>query len=215
MTSMLRNSLNYMDNLGFINVFIPFIFVFVVIFGILEKTKVLGIESNGKSKKNINSMVAFVISFLFISSTTRVESLTVYLQIIAMVIVLLMGLAYGFALFQTDLTYVNFRFKYLLLLLFVLVASLYSLGLLNNLEYDFIFDLIFNPVVITVVCFIGIVMFITSGDVGSVAGDLKNNKGSSGKNSRDSSLRGSSFENMDNVDILKPKYIGNGPVLKK
>ena len=71
--------------------FLPFLLVFSIVFAILEKTKVLGVEKvEGKeyTKKNLNAMVAFVVSFLVIASSRIVEIIT---TVSAQVVVLLMA----------------------------------------------------------------------------------------------------------------------------
>ena len=92
MVSDLRASIEFLQELGFLNVLLPFIFVFVVVYGILEKTKVFGLEK-GKTRKNVNAMFAFVVGFIFISFTSQVESMITFLQILSMVLIFLMGVA--------------------------------------------------------------------------------------------------------------------------
>ena len=61
-----RGIIGFLEQIGIYDVILPFLLVFTIIFAILEKTKVLGTETiEGKryTKKNINAMVAFVISF--------------------------------------------------------------------------------------------------------------------------------------------------------
>ncbi|MBW2997922.1 hypothetical protein KY321_00145, partial [Candidatus Woesearchaeota archaeon] len=164
MVSDLRNSLNFLDSIGFMNVLLPFLFAFVVLFGILEKTKVFGTE-NGKSKKNINAMTAFIISFIFISFTSYVDSLIKYLQILSMMLIFIMGLAYLFAIFKLDMTIFSKKtFFTMILFIIAIVAFFYSMGLLNGIPGDFIFDLILNPIVLIILFFFGIIWFMTSGE---------------------------------------------------
>ncbi|MBW2981087.1 hypothetical protein KY360_06750 [Candidatus Woesearchaeota archaeon] len=86
-----RGILLFFDKIGVYDVVLPFLLVFAILFAILEKTKVLGIEKiEGKeyTKKNLNAMVAFVISFLVIASSRIVEIIT---TVSAQVVVLLMA----------------------------------------------------------------------------------------------------------------------------
>ncbi|MBT3304587.1 hypothetical protein HN592_02475 [Candidatus Woesearchaeota archaeon] len=163
MVSVLRESIGALDNIGFLNVLLPFIFVYLIVFALLEKTKVLGIERNGKSKKNLNAMVSFVLGFVFIASTSHVVSLLLYLQILGMALVFVMALLYGFAAFKEDKAFEFKNFIYVVVLIFIIVAFFYAMGFLNNAKWDFVLELIFNPVVITVVCFYLIIMFVTGG----------------------------------------------------
>jgi hypothetical protein len=78
-SSSFRGVIDFFDKIGLYDVVLPFILVFTIVFAILEKTKVLGTEEiSGKQypRKNLNAMVAFVISFLVIASSKLVEIIT-------------------------------------------------------------------------------------------------------------------------------------------
>ena len=86
-----RGILQFFEKIGVYDVVLPFLLVFSIVFAILEKTKVLGTEKvEGKefTKKNLNAMVAFVMSFLVIASSRLVEIIT---KVSAQVVVLLMA----------------------------------------------------------------------------------------------------------------------------
>lgn len=86
-----RGILQFFEKIGVYDVVLPFLLVFAIVFAILEKTKVLGtekIEGKEYTKKNMNSMVAFVMSFLVIASSRLVEIIT---TVSAQVVILLMA----------------------------------------------------------------------------------------------------------------------------
>lgn len=88
--STFRGVIDFFDNIGLYDVVLPFILVFTIVFAILEKTKVLGTEEiSGKeyTRKNLNAMTSFVISFLVIASSKLVEIIT---QVSSQVVILLM-----------------------------------------------------------------------------------------------------------------------------
>lgn len=72
---------------GFINVVMPFLLVFTIIFAILEKTKLLGLEGQNP-KTNINAVLALVISFIFISNTDLGEIIRTYISNIGLLIII-------------------------------------------------------------------------------------------------------------------------------
>jgi hypothetical protein len=79
MASPFRNVLDFFEKIGLMDVVLPWILVFTIVFAILEKTKVLGTEEiDGKkyTKKNLNAIAAFVIAFLVIASSELVEIIT-------------------------------------------------------------------------------------------------------------------------------------------
>lgn len=74
--SVFRDVIVFFEKLGIYDVVLPFLLVFVIFFAILERTRVLGTEEvAGKesTKKNLNSMVAFVVAFLVIASSKMVK----------------------------------------------------------------------------------------------------------------------------------------------
>ncbi|MBW2983878.1 hypothetical protein KY361_02085 [Candidatus Woesearchaeota archaeon] len=86
-----RGILEFFEEIGVYDVVLPFLLVFSIVFAILEKTKVLGVEKiEGKefTKKNLDAMVAFVISFLVIASSRLVEIIT---TVSSHVVILLMA----------------------------------------------------------------------------------------------------------------------------
>ncbi len=89
--STFRTSLEFLDKIGVFDVVPPFLLVFTIIFALLEKTRVFGTEKVGGeeyTKKQLNSLVAFVIAFFVIASSRLVEVIT---KISANVIVLVLA----------------------------------------------------------------------------------------------------------------------------
>ena len=74
--TVLGNVLEFFERLGVFDVVLPFLLVFTMMFAVLERTKVLGLEKDGRSRKNLNAMTAFVISFLVLASSRLVEAIT-------------------------------------------------------------------------------------------------------------------------------------------
>lgn len=104
MVSAFRGVIEFFDRIGIYDVVLPFLLVFSIVFAILEKSKVFGTEKladgNTYTKKNINSMVAFVIAFLVVASSEVVrvinESLAnmVVLLLLAVCFLILIGVFY-------------------------------------------------------------------------------------------------------------------------
>ncbi|MBI4451912.1 hypothetical protein HY637_00650 [Candidatus Woesearchaeota archaeon] len=75
-TTQFREVITFFDQIGLYDVVLPFLLVFTIVFAIFEKTKVLGTEKqegHETSKKNLNAMAAFAISFLVIAAKELVE----------------------------------------------------------------------------------------------------------------------------------------------
>src|SRR3989338_1954745 len=76
MATPFREILEFFDNVGVFDVVLPFLLLFTIVFALLERTKVFGVEEiEGKkyTKKNLNSVAEFVIAFLVIASSRLVE----------------------------------------------------------------------------------------------------------------------------------------------
>jgi len=89
--SVFRGALEFFHELGIYDVILPFLLIFTIVFAVLEKTKVLGVEKMGDgeyTKKNLNSIVAFVMAFFFIASTQLVAIVNETVANVALLLVL-------------------------------------------------------------------------------------------------------------------------------
>ncbi|MBU0629102.1 MAG: hypothetical protein KKC75_07980 [Nanoarchaeota archaeon] len=100
MVSAFRGVIEFFQDIGLYDVVLPFLLVFTIVFAILEKTRVFGMETiDGKqyTKKNLNSITAFVLAFFVIASSklveiiTTVSSYTVILLLLSILFLLLVG----------------------------------------------------------------------------------------------------------------------------
>jgi len=88
--SVFRGALMFFDKLGVYDVILPFLLVFTITYAILEKTKIFGmdkIDDKEYSRKNLNGMTAFVVSFFVIASTRLVAFIS---EFVAHVVLLLL-----------------------------------------------------------------------------------------------------------------------------
>jgi len=77
--TVLGNVVEFFRELGVFDVVLPFILVFTIMFAILERTQIFGVEKVkdvAYTKKNLNAMVSFVIAFLVVASSQLVETIT-------------------------------------------------------------------------------------------------------------------------------------------
>lgn len=88
MASVLRGTIDFLQDFGLFDVILPFLLIFAIIFAILEKTLILGKEKDGSPKKNLNSIVALVVALLFVSANKAVNLITNALPNIALMIVI-------------------------------------------------------------------------------------------------------------------------------
>jgi len=75
MVSTFRGVIEFFVRLGIYDVVLPFLLVFTIVFAIMEKTKVFGVEKTATgeyTRKNLNAMTAFVVAFLVVASSRLV-----------------------------------------------------------------------------------------------------------------------------------------------
>lgn len=128
----LGSAIDFLRDFGFFDVILPFLLVFSILFGILEKTKVFGVEEiDGKkyARKNINSMVAFVIAFFVIATKEIVTALQVSLPKVALVltIVVCFMLLAGSFMAEGEFSFANNRIwkGFLTLVMFIAVVLIF------------------------------------------------------------------------------------------
>lgn len=100
MTSVFREVIEFLGDIGVYDVVLPFLLIFTILFAILEKTEIFGTEMHGDkkyTKKQLNSIVAFVVGFLVVASGQLVALInqavahTMVLLILAVFFMVLVG----------------------------------------------------------------------------------------------------------------------------
>ncbi|MEA3379233.1 MAG: hypothetical protein U9Q69_06410 [Nanoarchaeota archaeon] len=176
MTTALGGVIDFLKDFGFFDVILPFLLVFTVIFGILEKTKIFGVETiDGKEfpKKNLNSMVAFVIAFFVVAAKGVVASFQLSLPKIALLLIILISflLLVGSFMGDKQLNFENNKFwkVFLTIIIFIAVVLIFidSFGWLSpTLNYLFVGNTdVLVPIVLVLIIF-GAIAFIVGGKGG-------------------------------------------------
>ncbi len=139
-----KGIVDFLGAIGIYDVILPFLLIFTIVFAILEKTKILGMEklSDGTTitKKNLNSMVALVVAFLVIASTKLVAVINevmanvVLLLILAISFLMLVGVFFG----DKEFTLEQFPgwMKFFMVLMFLGIVVIF-LNALDWLKYIF------------------------------------------------------------------------------
>ena len=159
-----RGAIEFLGKLGVYDVVLPFLLVFTIVFAILEKTKILGIEKiDGKelTKKNLNAMVAFVMAFLVIASTKLVSIVNevmanvVLLLILAICFLLLVGVFFSDKQFTLEDYPTWVKFFMIMMFLGIVTIFLNALGWLQTI-YTFLSQ--WNAEYVVTVVFFGIIL---------------------------------------------------------
>ena len=172
--STLSNALEFLKAFGFFDVILPFLLVFAVIFGILEKTKIFGTEKIGDidyPKKNIDAIIAFVIALLVVAATKVVDAMELALPKIALLIVVVLSFVLLLGIFmEPEGVYKNlegFWKALLMVLMFIAVILVFLSSIPANEDeswleysYNYVIDYWTGALVGSVVLFLLVVWAI-------------------------------------------------------
>ncbi|MFA5176298.1 MAG: hypothetical protein WC413_03525 [Candidatus Nanoarchaeia archaeon] len=98
--SPLAGAIEFFKSFGLFDILLPFLLVFTIVFAILEKTMILGAEDK-KPKKNLDSMVAFVIALLVVASNRVVTALNLALPNIILLVMISISFLLMIGVFAT------------------------------------------------------------------------------------------------------------------
>jgi hypothetical protein len=88
--TVLGDAVELLQDFGFFDVMLPFLLVFTIVFGILERTAIFGTEMiQGKeySKKNINAMLSFTIAFFVVTAKEIVVAIQEALPMVSLMLI--------------------------------------------------------------------------------------------------------------------------------
>ena len=151
--SAFQNAVAFLVNLGVYDVVLPFLLVFTLVFALLEKTRVLGVEKvDGTEypKKNLNAMIAFVAGFLIIASSELVRIInnvlanSVLLILLSVLFMMLAGSFYKDGAFELGEKWKHFFMVFMLAA--ILLIFLHAMGWLS-LFFNYLVSHIDGPVV--------------------------------------------------------------------
>jgi len=171
MATVFDPAVRFLADLGVFEVLIPFMLSFTLVYAILQKTQVLGVEKNGSPKKNINTMIAFAVSFIFVASLQLVSSAVMIAQYSAIALLGMIAL-FTVAKLSGHGKWETFGVKWPILLAFLLMAvvAITALGAWGWFNLDFTMTAIL-PTVIVFATAIGFIWYVTKDSKFSTAGE--------------------------------------------
>jgi hypothetical protein len=90
-----------LKNIGFYDVFLPFILVYVIVLGVLEKSGIFQKSDNDKQSRSINMVISFVFGLFVVASIQTVKYIQsliiniVLFIVFILVVLILMGFIFG------------------------------------------------------------------------------------------------------------------------
>ena len=178
------DSINFLVKLGVYDIILPFLLVFVLVFALLEKTKVLGTDTLKDSagekaeytKKSLNAMVAFVTGFFVIASTQLVSVINKSLSQIFLLLLLVVCFMMVWGTFHEQTKggffldpkkqHQKFYYNALMAIVFIAIAAIFlnALGWLQAI-YDFMkgnWNTDYVAAVVFIVIIVGFMAWIMS-----------------------------------------------------
>lgn len=173
MASPLQNAIEFFREFGLFDVVLPFLLVFALIFAILEKTRVLGTEGKEQEpKRNLNTLVAFVIAMLTVATNKVVNAINAALPNIVLIIIifvaflLMIGVFFGTGELNFRQEHKGFFYGFLVVsLILLIIIVLNSIKMDSGQTWlDFIMEYVVNnisgPVVTSIIFLIVAVLAI-------------------------------------------------------
>lgn len=173
--TLLGNVLEFLKQLGVYDVLLPFLLVFTIVFALLERTRIFGVDKVDKEeypKKNLNAMAAFVISFLVIASSqlvgaiTQISSQIVLVLFLVVFFLLLVGAFYEEGeVGKKGLSDEPYKTIFIILIFAAVLFIFLNALTYNNKSwlqagYEFMRDNISSPAVGALILVIFIILFI-------------------------------------------------------
>ncbi|MBS3151428.1 hypothetical protein J4443_03565 [Candidatus Woesearchaeota archaeon] len=182
--SVLRNALDFLGEFGIFDVILPFLLVFAVVFGILEKTRILGEEKIGKEtypRKNLNAIVAFVLAMLVVAATKIVGVINTALPQVSLLIIVALSflLMIGIFMKPDNTLYEKLSGRWMVFLMIIMFVGVISVFLGNipanekqswlGFAFNYVLEFWSGTLVATLILLgvvIWAIIYITKGDEG-------------------------------------------------
>lgn len=126
--SIFVQALNVLKAIGAFRVIFPFMLIFSVVFGTLERTKVFGDDAS-----DVNALVAFSIAILFIGMGSAVGTLSSFVPLVGLLSVFVISLIMIIALFYDDVSKLmeetNWKWVVIAVVMgWLIIGLLYAMG---------------------------------------------------------------------------------------
>jgi len=135
----------WLVDIGLVDVVLPFILVFTLTFGVLQKTKVLG-EEDKKPKRKLNAMVAFVMGFFAVLATNLLNVINTIVGYLVLLLIIGLLLALVLGLAGAEGGHTNKLFIAVMIVLFALFVF-YALARAGVIDEQRFFSTILWPVI--------------------------------------------------------------------
>lgn len=150
---------------GFFDYVLPFLIVFAITFGFLEKVKIFGTNpvTNGP-RTNINAILAILIGLYVVTSTTVVERISIFIPKVGLILIMILAFLLMIASFLGEEPKLTGGI-FFIAVIFALVATAWAVSTedLSMGEFSYYWDNYFQTIIVLVVIIIIMVVVIASG----------------------------------------------------
>lgn len=165
MAGFIDSAIAVIDGAGLFDLTLPFLFVFALVFGVLEKTRVFGSASY---KRSIHVAFSLVVGLIFIASLDRVYALNNFLITLTAVLFLVFIVHLFAGLFYEKVEILSKWYVNVLMVVLFLVVAVLSFDFVAGDDFVVLFEFLINPFLWGVLVFILVIWYITRGEgVGS------------------------------------------------
>ena len=106
---------------GFYEFALPFLLVFTIVFAILEKTKLFGVDEHKQPRKNINLVISLIIGLIVVNQFEIVDKLNLFIPKVSLFIIVAVMFLILIGIFGAN---VSEGFSGILLFIFAIVSLL-------------------------------------------------------------------------------------------
>ncbi|HLC58190.1 MAG TPA: hypothetical protein VJH95_06460 [Candidatus Nanoarchaeia archaeon] len=156
---------------GFYEFLLPFLLVFAVVFGILQKSNIFG-----AGNKSINAVVALVLGLLITSQFEVVQSLTSFLPRMSMFIIVAMMVLIFIALFAGDLSGGFGGIMLFVIAIIALLGTYWALGPVMGFEVPYWLEENWTTIAIIIIVIVVIVAVVKGGGSDGAGIDVWDNR---------------------------------------
>jgi hypothetical protein len=90
--SIATSAFDFLIKIGFLNLLVPFILFYAIVFGMLERTQLFAIDKKKGDSKNLHSLIAFALAITATAASYAVGITQNFLPVIGIASVVLLGL---------------------------------------------------------------------------------------------------------------------------
>lgn len=149
---LVHEGFNFLYNIGFFTVFLPFLIIFVITFGLLQRVKIFG-EGN---YSNYNSLLSFCLAFFTIYNFAILESIPILISRISLLLLIIVILLVLGGMFNVNEVFRSSITIFVILAYFVVtVVDIYFPSATFSMNQTLVFS------AVALLTFLGMIHFVT------------------------------------------------------